>query len=695
MVNGVTQLRPLRIHQALHGYADGHRQLASSVTLKGRDFKTMLILSDASGPSARIKEQGYLTGYPLPDSGFYALGRTWAASEMSRPGCVWTHTILIDFADLATLGSVECLRQLFRKPRPFADDKSTFCEQIAFDTSIPRVDVPCDTTVMAFLKSVIWKMYSKPRTPLFVIDPQSFDPEAWVLKIWSQQWPRLRRTFRFCTQSYADRSTNADLFDFQLVPSTDSKLRLLALDDTEQIPNPIPVWLKDAIYDVTENDHQTLRAFFHRIGGDVEGGRDAYIPLCNLHHLLTSGTNESNSIDEAINILSKPPWQTGARIVRSLTVSQAAEKADMLNHNSLNFVVQNIDLLDENCSILIERVGKAWWTNTPSEVIRWLNDSGPINILAQRTIDNLSDAEILNSLQKEEQLFPKILDVRPSIVAIPEFWQTVGSVAVSNSFRVVINNLRLLELALEAMIKSGVHHLAQAAVKHVGASQALKATIKHLEAHPQENNSTTCTEWITTCIEDPASIAETLSSGVVHRRETLLFIARATHPDTVPNEFGEDPWHTAMKTTKGSLPREERLYLAAYLLARALGDKSTEPSILLALSFDEVYTAAQDSRLPDDAWELLKARLPWSSKWFDWDRCQRLRAAVIDAFIQGRIPQNNLGAITSSTIILEHLLEEASRTRSETVLIDFAKRFKKEKQKKAKKDISAAARRKK
>ena len=90
-----------RLQQALHGYSDGHRQLALSTTLKLNDQKRLLALSDISGPGADLSPEGYLTGYPLTESGLFALGRTWPAPEMSRPGCVWTHTLLIDFSDLA------------------------------------------------------------------------------------------------------------------------------------------------------------------------------------------------------------------------------------------------------------------------------------------------------------------------------------------------------------------------------------------------------------------------------------------------------------------------------------------------------------------------------------------------------------------------------------------------------------------
>ena len=52
-----------RVHQGLHGYADGHRLLACSTSLKPRDQKTMFVMSDVSGAEARLNTDGYLTGY--------------------------------------------------------------------------------------------------------------------------------------------------------------------------------------------------------------------------------------------------------------------------------------------------------------------------------------------------------------------------------------------------------------------------------------------------------------------------------------------------------------------------------------------------------------------------------------------------------------------------------------------------------
>lgn len=80
------------LHQTLHGYSDGHRLISSSLSLAGQDARTMQVMSDLSGPGVKPGVDGYLTGHPLEGVGKYVLARTWAAPEMPRPGCVWTHS---------------------------------------------------------------------------------------------------------------------------------------------------------------------------------------------------------------------------------------------------------------------------------------------------------------------------------------------------------------------------------------------------------------------------------------------------------------------------------------------------------------------------------------------------------------------------------------------------------------------------
>jgi hypothetical protein len=108
--------RSLRFHQTLHGYLDGHGLIRASSKVPPDTEHLMLIMSDMSGPSMVRGFESYLTGYPLREIKAYALARTWYAPEMDRPGCVWTHTLIIRNTDLAYLSDLWSLVFLLKRP---------------------------------------------------------------------------------------------------------------------------------------------------------------------------------------------------------------------------------------------------------------------------------------------------------------------------------------------------------------------------------------------------------------------------------------------------------------------------------------------------------------------------------------------------------------------------------------------------
>ena len=65
------------IHQAIHGYRDGHRLLSSSTPLPPDASRTMLVLSDMSGSSMQPGFDEYLTAYQLPGTELFVLAKTW------------------------------------------------------------------------------------------------------------------------------------------------------------------------------------------------------------------------------------------------------------------------------------------------------------------------------------------------------------------------------------------------------------------------------------------------------------------------------------------------------------------------------------------------------------------------------------------------------------------------------------------
>jgi hypothetical protein len=81
------------IDQALFGYADGHRQIASSVRLPSKDLYILSSATDLASGARLGENDSYLSGLMLPESRRYAIFRTWRAPEMPRPGCRWVRGI--------------------------------------------------------------------------------------------------------------------------------------------------------------------------------------------------------------------------------------------------------------------------------------------------------------------------------------------------------------------------------------------------------------------------------------------------------------------------------------------------------------------------------------------------------------------------------------------------------------------------
>ena len=107
------------VHQAVHGYAKGHVELATSTKLRSDDSDLLTRLSDLSGALLQDREfDSYLTLYPLPSTAFYVVARTWLDREAPRPGCVLTHSLLIPMEFWATCHLPHAFAELLNKPSP-------------------------------------------------------------------------------------------------------------------------------------------------------------------------------------------------------------------------------------------------------------------------------------------------------------------------------------------------------------------------------------------------------------------------------------------------------------------------------------------------------------------------------------------------------------------------------------------------
>src|SRR6266853_1393530 len=136
LTSDVADLQINAIHQFLHGYSEGHRLLQGSLKLPNDLARLMLRMSDLSGTSVVNGFEQYITGYPLDSINAYALAMTWYAPEMPRPGCVWTHTLVLPSQAMATIPSLNSLTPLFKRPER-SSIKGQYADTLPFNVS-PR-----------------------------------------------------------------------------------------------------------------------------------------------------------------------------------------------------------------------------------------------------------------------------------------------------------------------------------------------------------------------------------------------------------------------------------------------------------------------------------------------------------------------------------------------------------------------------
>src|SRR5713226_7421421 len=105
-----------QVEQALFGYREGHNLVAASVALAPRVRQFLANVTDVSGPDSSVGFEASYTGLPVPETNYYALFCTWPAPEMPRPGCVWSHVLLLGLTDLARIPDLSILRSLCLRP---------------------------------------------------------------------------------------------------------------------------------------------------------------------------------------------------------------------------------------------------------------------------------------------------------------------------------------------------------------------------------------------------------------------------------------------------------------------------------------------------------------------------------------------------------------------------------------------------
>ena len=637
------------VNQALHGYSEGHRQFACSAELTPNDARLVLVMSDASGSGVTTEGISYLTGYPLPESGLYALARTWPAPEMPRPGCVWTHTLFIEFADLATLDSPSQLAALFKAPS--IETTRVYGGALHFTNAIAS-GWALTSSQMSVFERLATALYERPHDQVWARRASDPQVDEVVLRLWDLQWPRLRRSFRFCTLTTRDRSQEGALFDLQFCGESVSRLRFTQnTEGVEATSISAGPWLAQLVDYAGRLDASEFREVLRLLGTEVLGGREAMRAICELQATLAQ--RGPTAVVDAIALVTAPATLSGSKAAKEMVATHALSRADVLNDSELQYVVDNLDLVEEG-----ELVGHGWKLAghllevAPGTLIELVEDERPAVKAAMRaTLEVLDAALLVDNLMPGTHWWPPLLSIRPDLAEMSEFWRrTQARASEVQQAGVELYAVNQLAAAIQ-----GLHD--EVSIESIARAFGPDAVLTCIQQFMSDaGDSTELRKWITEACRQPSAVATFLAHASTLNPRLVACISAELAPDVVPNDYGVDPWLTALTAVNqqaGQLPIE----LLVYGFQRAMSWRSRSVGPLLRLTFESLHAAATAGVLASSNWQHLRDSLPWVRPADAGDVALRLRHGLVKRCVDTQVAPEDYVALASTDGLFAMILD--------------------------------------
>ncbi|WP_316801592.1 hypothetical protein [Pedobacter frigidisoli] len=635
----------IKVQQTIHGYKEGHTLLSSSLDLTIGERKELQLLSDYSGTGIESSFSEYITGYPLSNSKYYALAKTWYASEMPRPGCVWTHTLLIEISAIWTIKNFELLLGAFKRPAKEMVNKKI--EPIEFSIS-ELSNRKLRPTPRQY--AVSCSLYSNDK-PLIIYSNAETEFQKDILTIWTYQWPRLKRNFSFCTGSIALRSIGKEFFDLQVMP--ENRERMLTRLDKEKFSFYVSgtKGCNDEILDLYKNqDPEVVLDFMTKFGSDLLPNKENFSLLLRAY----AAMNNINS-QEYVKIMQL--------LVRDLPLPSEGK---LLKSNLVQLL---FNLSPKNNFSLITSL---LTENAFSE----LNWDFALVIFTSWTGKNLSEVQVLKLLEllKDSETnrpdFIRLLTTLPSNVWIsrPTLYK-----AVLND--ILTQNGELIYKELIWKSEDIVQDLWWSKITRIKNPKWPKIIDNMLEAENgrfseeifsilgdrvfepifqwlNRDNKILPLDWEYLIKQKPSSAFKSLSILNKYNNSQLSIIPKVLSPtEGAWFEVSDSDFERFFKKvqTIGDLQTQTSLY--TFFTTTAFSNSVVHPEILSELIFQPLHNNLKGSIFDFHTWNRFKMlmgrdlydmiELDFFSKLFkernevpEWDHCEFLRRSLISCFLK-------------------------------------------------------------
>ena len=423
----------MRIEQLLHGYHNGHHLIAGTVALPLNDADRMSYLSDWSGyVNPYDKRNDYITAYPLEESGYYVVAKSWYADEMSRPGCVWTHSLLFKPEDANQKTNLYELLKLFRRPDRESEDFQSYTHplEISNERLVGKRNsfVGIDSSRFMYLAAGLIEG-NKPM--VYTVEKGADVYEDLSMRLLQNLPYGMMRRTALCSGSAMVRKFEKQFLNLQFVVGKGETL-------FEPFPQNVKAPSADSGFkfwmDSMLNGRDDVAQMMHHFSEDVGKDTNKFLALSNLLKMLNdrlAGTDNRTTLTEVLNYIVRAfPDKKEGMAVKKAFLSESVTNLfcdDRTFIESMSFVKES-EAIDYVAIGFKDRAAAYRNKHTSDEYIQllislsqaeYLNAEG--QYLLAESLTGLTEGELSLFANHNWTLFKSIVNLNPHILT-SKFW---------------------------------------------------------------------------------------------------------------------------------------------------------------------------------------------------------------------------------------------------------------------------------
>ncbi|HEY5588989.1 MAG TPA: hypothetical protein VIK86_08545 [Candidatus Paceibacterota bacterium] len=632
------------IHQALFGYSNGHHLLCSSKQLSSSSMKILEPLSDLSGTDIQPGFSEYITGCTLENEQNYAISKTWYATEMDRPGCVWTHTLFIKFSDFACISSIDSIDNLFLRPT-ISGDFNEYIKPINFN-----VEQLMETnTAFKLTDSEIEKIYQilnvffKSSAPILIESQETKKYNELIELMWIKLARNIFKNISFCTGSLSNRTINKRSIDIQVVPSAMIKNISRNIKNAQIVSETKDIdklqWLQFFIREFIEHKSNQLQNFVSLLS--IKNFDRKSLEVCSKLSLMLQESNSFNVLKfltAIANDLDKEDRNVAFnKAVLMLMSSETSLLMDF--HIDRGLVLQELACIDNdmlqllNQSAILDMIEQLWKnSNIELHNLFGFLISNEINTFGEKiiiTLANIVDAKSLIKLIGIDLIgINIIIRINYKLALYVGIWskskilqmETLECLKASSSqfTEEFISEISVLifETSNEDICNALYETFGVAIIDSFLLWAQRKGDVEKIE------------HWSEICKYNISSCTKQLPQ--LQSRALILIIINEIDPyDCETKRISKNIWIELYKNfVTSNNDKMFNIVFAQFILIIIIQSDEEYPEDIAFFAFSQVYKMLAEDQMTYTNWKKLSIILPEVAWHNNWDKCRRLRKAA-------------------------------------------------------------------